>query len=391
MRTAHHSVALAVLLVACSPREAQPGDPCESITDCVAEQALACTQDECRRLSCQRSATCPAGAACVSGVCALPECADDRDCVAQQRCFEGDCRADLCAFKSECERGEVCIGAPPMCRLPPVLCDGDRDCPNDTFCQKPEQLCERKCTSDASCALDTYCYEEFCRLRCSTTTDCAATDACVDGRCKPVTCPDQPCPADAPFLEPRSCTCVTCLDDSDCSISAGQRCSNEQQCLFCVLKTVEISSCTAQGLHLVEGCCAECGQDSDCEDGASCAAGRCVLNDPRECVFDEDCAVGSRCDLGFCIDPGSGTLCQRQSECAVTEACHADGRCRARSELCADCPSPGRCVAEPGDTVGSCVGCTTSCSQVGCGSQVCVLPPGAVEGFCAAPDAVDCP
>lgn len=394
MRTTYHPVVallVSVFVAACAPRSAEPGDSCATIADCLGEQELACSQSVCVRLSCQRSAECPAGAACVAGLCALPECGADDDCLGRMRCFEGDCRSDVCEFKAECARGEVCNGDPPTCRLPPAKCDEDRDCANDTFCQLPERICERRCTSDVSCPDESYCDGEFCRLRCQTRADCAALDACVDGRCEPVTCGAQTCSDDAPFLDPVTCSCVSCLDDSDCAVEAQFGCSTANRCITCLLKSDDSSVCAGQGLKLFEGCCVGCIEDRDCRTGSVCENNRCVLADPRECVFDEDCPSGARCDLGFCVQPGSQTACQTQTDCPDGEACYGDGRCRAESDVCVDCDVPNRCVAEPGDPLGSCVGCSTTCDETGCGSRVCLVPTGAAEGFCAAPETVDCP
>lgn len=392
MRAAHHPVVLlTVLLAACGRPSVSPGDPCASTAECLADQELACSQGQCARLPCQRTAQCPAGAACLQGVCGPPECAQDSDCLGPLRCFEGDCRADLCEFKAECDPGEVCIGEPPQCRLPPARCTEDRECPNDTFCQLPEQACQRKCTSDAACGPESYCDGAFCRLRCRTGSDCASTDACVDGRCQRVDCAPVDCPPQRPLQDPQTCSCVACLADTDCATQAREGCSTANRCIVCVLKSTDASVCAAQGLVLLEGCCAECATATDCGLGSSCLDGRCQPAATRDCAADADCGAGARCDLGYCVEPGSAAPCVRQADCPSGEACYGDGRCRAAAQLCTDCAAPNRCVAEPGDDIGSCVGCAATCDATGCGAGVCYVPAGATEGFCTDPVALQCP
>jgi hypothetical protein len=392
VRSHHDLVALLALLVlGCSGREPRAGDSCFSADDCVGERPLSCLQQECVRLSCSRSPECPAGAACVDGICQVPECSDDDDCRPHELCFEGDCRGDVCRVKAECDRNEVCIGVPGICQPPPSRCTVDAECPVDTFCKLPEGACEPRCTSDRSCPDGSYCDGEFCRLRCTSSADCAAADVCVDGRCVADACGEVSCPPATPFVEPASCECVGCLTDSDCRADDQRRCSDAGECLYCLIRAESSSACAEQGLRLVDGCCAECGADRDCPDGTHCEVGRCIIDDPRECVVDADCPEPGRCDLGWCVLPGTMTPCELQRDCPDGEACYSDGRCRAESTVCEGCADPGRCVAEPGDDVGTCTGCTELCAPDGCPStQVCFVPEQAGEGFCVAPETVQC-
>jgi len=387
VRSPHHSViaaALAAFALSCSRPEPRAGDSCRTIEDCVTLEALACLQGECVRVGCSRSVECPAGAACVSGRCRAAECDSDDDCPGTT-CFEGDCRSDLCAFKAECDEGEVCIGTPPKCAAPPSRCTVDRECPTDRFCRLPEGTCDRKCTSDASCAAGSYCDGDFCRLACDSSADCADQSYCVDGRCLESDCDERDCPDARPFTNPVSCTCTECLADRDCVGERNERCTASGTCSYCPISATSDAQCVNQGLVPVGGCCAECAADRDCLPGTHCNRGRCVLDDPRDCADDEDCPRGARCDLGWCVLPGSMTPCAIQDDCVQDEACYSDGRCRAQSTVCADCPSPSRCVAEPGDDVGTCVGCELACDDAACGEgDVCFVDAGAVDGYCVA-------
>lgn len=385
------SFALSVVVVSCSRSDPQPGDSCTSLEDCVGTTALSCLQGSCVRQSCERSAECPLGAACVLGICQAPECAMAEDCPIRHRCWEGDCRADVCEFKAECEPGQVCTGEPPLCRTPPERCTIDDECPTDTHCKLPDQICEARCASDASCAAGSYCDGDFCRLECRDGADCSSEEVCIERRCAPDPCGDRTCAQDRPFLNPQTCECVACIDDSDCSVDGRERCSDAGRCLFCLLRSDDSTVCTQQGLRLLEGCCTECTADRDCPDGTHCEVGRCVVDDPRECVVDEDCPVDAACDAGWCVLPGSMAPCERQIDCATGEACYDDGRCRAEGETCGECPSPSRCVAEPGDSSGTCTGCAVSCDSSACSDgMTCFFPDAAVEGYCVAAELANC-
>lgn len=377
----------------CSTPAPQEGDACTDVDDCAGESPLACSQRQCVRIACARTAQCPAGAACVRGVCTVPECEVHDDCPSDQLCFEGDCRSDLCEFKAECDPGEVCIGVPPRCARPPARCDDDRECPTDRFCKLPEGTCEPRCTSDAGCPPGSYCDDEFCRLSCVTSSDCAFEAICVDGRCVTNDCELATCPDDRPFIEPQVCECVECLAELDCRTDRNERCDDSGTCRYCPVRAASEGACIQQGLRLVHGCCSECERDAHCPEGTRCDSGRCELADPRDCLRDDDCPVDSHCDLGTCVMSGSGAPCSGQTDCATGEACHPGGVCRPESDACADgCEPPNRCVAEPGDDVGSCRGCTERCSEEGCPEgTACHVPAGASEGWCAARETMsDC-
>ncbi len=368
----------------CPQPPPQAGDSCSTIRDCIGEQRLACQGNRCAVVPCARSAECPLGAACVDAVCGEAECEADDDCPTGFQCFEGDCRNDLCEFKAECGADQVCIGSPPRCSAPPLRCANDRECPSDLSCKLPDGVCDRRCTSDSSCPDQSYCDGDFCRLACRDTSECADGEVCLGERCITNTCGEVACPTDRPFLDPTDCSCVGCLSDVDCRVERNERCNDVGACVYCPVRAATAGACLQQQLVLDQGCCMQCVDERDCAEASVCTMGRCEFADPRDCARDDDCPIGWRCDLGVCVEEGSSGACAVQADCPDGEACYLGGECRPEAIVCDGCSEPNRCVAEPQDDEGTCAGCDETCATQGCpAGEVCYVPPGAAEGFCA--------
>ncbi|MEM1349049.1 MAG: hypothetical protein AAGI01_10870 [Myxococcota bacterium] len=367
------------------------GDPCQSLEQCAGTQGLSCSQGICTSIACQRSLECPAEAACVEGACGVAECLADSDCAQGAECFEGDCRDDLCSSKADCQASQVCAGTPSVCAAPPSTCSGDEECPGTTRCKFPEGVCVEPCTQ-GSCPEGFYCNVMFCSALCADISSCGLGEVCSQGRCQlRRDCSNQPgCPLDTPLRDTADCTCVECLEDSDCDPTRLEACV-AGQCSFCAERASTDQECEVSGLLRDESCCVRCLTNDDCavNDGEVCDRGRCLDLLERRCAIDADCPQGLVCDGGRCASMASGTACLAQGDCASGEACYADERCRAEGAVCGECPAPSRCVAEPGDTRGTCVGCSASCDGAACPmGQACFVPDGATEGYCV--DGVFC-
>ncbi len=380
----------AALLWGCSEDPVpEVGTSCASMVDCAEGDRLSCRNGVCVRISCSGTAQCPASAACVGGFCDAPECAETADC-ASGVCFEGDCRADLCDTKAECGSGEVCQGTPPTCRLPPSTCINDDQCPVGLSCVLPFGTCKSSCNFDSDCTGTDYCRRGACTPPCGDSSVCTSEEACVGSRCVELQpCPTQTCPPSRPFRNPIDCSCVECLNGSDC-FGNQENCTPSGRCIYCPAMG-DAADCQRQGLIEDEGCCTQCINDIDCEgDDQVCTSGICVFADPRECTLDEDCSGSSTCENGLCRPGGSLDMCALQTECADGEACYGDGRCRLEGDC--TCLAPSRCVAEPGDTIGSCVGCTANCGTEGCDTdEVCVVRGETTEGICVPAVFSGCP
>ncbi len=380
--------ALVCVLASCSSQpKAQLGDPCKSLSDCAAGQLLVCNEHVCDVVSCTVPEDCPDATACVHEYCAPPECSTVGDCKAPATCWEGACLEGVCRSKEDCPAGKVCQGRPPQCVDPPEHCQSDDDCPVGHACATFRAACRPACADDADCGHSEYCLEGACVNPCRDDTECPADFACADQRCQKLAdCSDQPaCGGLHPYRDPLTCACVACLDDTQCDHTQQEACTGAQQCVYCPERATSPSDCASQGRVFVDGCCAECADDGDCPSAQApyCDHGRCAATAPPACIAQNDCDAPKVCDQGRCVAPPSYDACQLQSDCPDGEACYADGLCRAEAATCGDCPAPSRCVAEPGDQIGTCAGCTTSCAADGCPTgQICVVDDGAREGYC---------
>jgi hypothetical protein len=385
---------VAAFFVACSTEPAPvAGDPCDSIVDCARGEGLACVIDTCEEVMCERSVGCPVGAACVDGRCDDPECADNADCD-DALCFEGDCRDDVCAGTDDCERGLVCRGTPPQCSEPLDVCGSDLDCPSGLFCKRPEGTCATLCDEESDCPGEAYCDGRFCREPCVATAECPGNRVCREGRClESADCSGAACPVATPFVDPIDCSCRSCLADADC-LGDGRRCL-DGSCRFCPEQAESAATCTELGFLFDGECCVECLSDAQCTVGGepACVRGGCSERSGRECGGDGDCPEGQGCSDGICRKSGSGAACALQADCPAGEACYADGRCWDEAATCDGCSAPGRCIAEDGDTEGTCEGCTDPCASDGCpAGDLCFIVAGATEGTCIAADFTpDCP
>lgn len=376
-------------LAGCSSPAAVPeaGDGCASMADCVGPNRLACLDKTCQLIGCEAPADCPAGSTCVDKICDEPQCVVPTDCAGTEACWEGLCVQGLCGDRQDCEAGEVCLGTPPQCVAPPQHCQSDAECPVGQGCILSRQTCFSTCDGDAGCRQPNYCLDGLCRPPCRDDRDCPGDFACVDQQCRQLPdCADAPdCAGKRPYRDPQTCACVACLADDACDVTRQEVCTSGGDCVFCARPATSADDCTPGGRVFVDGCCADCRDDADCTDADApyCARGRCVADPPAECIAQSDCTDGEVCDRGRCVQPPSYAECQTQGDCPAGEACYADGLCHAEASVCDGCPSTSRCVAEPGDTVGTCAGCDTACDTSACpDGQRCYIAPGAGEGYC---------
>ncbi len=362
------------------------GDPCRSLADCAQTPGLSCMLGSCQRVACERSVACPVEAACIEGVCGAPQCERDEDCQGGGRCFEGACRQDICRDKSECASEQVCLGTPSQCRAAPAVCVRDEECPGRLACDVTSGQCSSTCDNDATCGASRLCVAGRCLARCADSAECRAGALCREGACQlPLDCSGLgPCAASAPLRRPEDCACVSCLQDADCDLERGEACL-QFSCKACVLRTSDADVCAASGLQQLDGCCVRCLNALDCDVAAGqvCQRGRCVDGQARACASDQDCRAAERCDGQRCAPPVSLAACALQADCPLGEGC-VGGRCRALSGSCAEaCPAPSRCVGQPGDAQGACVGCVARCQAQGCPQgTLCYMAPDEAEGLC---------
>jgi hypothetical protein len=249
--------------------------------------------------------------ACPDGKACDPTCTTNCPCAADQ------CQALFCRTAGQGD-------ADALCTLQD--CHADADCPGGFWCSQvrdPQQICGPTCTASkcasgpkqgATCTKDADCEKgnsKFCGGK------VAMPPACIQ-------------PADLSangqtFVEAQYCAlrnecavrgqCAPCASDLDCSLVAGQR-------------------CTQVGAEKV--CTKTCASDSDCENAFACTAGACV---PRfgacvgsakfcePCRTDLDCGSkdGTMACISFsggaekvCVDIGNGSPCTTDDDCPTT-------------------------------------------------------------------------
>ncbi|MEM1024005.1 MAG: OmpA family protein [Myxococcota bacterium] len=102
-------------------------------------------------------------------------------------------------------------------------------------------------------------------------------------------------------------TCQECRDDSNCD--EGQQC--------------RAGRCEAKP---------ECVGDSDCDGNKVCRSGKCQI----ECESDRDCGAGLECENNRCVDP---LACNSDQDCEVGFSC-IGGRCSNQNAYTDRCDYP---------------------------------------------------
>lgn len=257
-------------------------------------------------------------------------------------CDGGECR--LCTSNEECEGRGVCDTDSGLC----VECLADEDCPGELGCL--ENVCV-ECTSGAQC----------------TSGICSPIGECQD----PLSCAGGPCPQGFVCVQPsRLCWPMceifpeeeqTCLEGTDCALSAISR---DQVIGACIPETgtgqegdncdpndggqtcaVALTCSTEPGGMFCRKYCDPLSLEEDkCDEGLECDV--VLLGDPngisaevgicrppvRRCEFVEDCEEDEYCDFNICFPKksegtkGAGEACENGEECA-TGSCLTSGVC----------------------------------------------------------------
>lgn len=257
--------------------------------------------------------------------------ADTHECVGYD--FE------VCLTDGDCPVGSYCDRADGGCYIPVIAeCGGDGDCGPDFECDfrgscRPQTF--GSCLVDGDCSTGQVCIENTCTPIgevCQFDFQCAAGFACVNNRCRLLCGPDTRCPTGT------SCQQSLCLPD--------------------VGECVDSSECPDLTTHCVEGVCLRrC--DAGCDDAIEVCddQGFCrprTRPDPGAptpfCQSDADCS-GTLCVDGVCRTECDSTAPAPDDICASFDGqlpiCGADDLCYAPSELASDCGtqldcSPGR-------------------------------------------------
>ena len=108
--------------------------------------ARSCQNDNC--VQCTSDAMCPPGTSCVDGRCGPPtSCTSDNDCKAQGKICDPDeriCKIPpmACAGDAQCPAGQICESG--FCRVKPTPCGSDAQCTQFQYCDTGEGVCKTK-------------------------------------------------------------------------------------------------------------------------------------------------------------------------------------------------------------------------------------------------------
>ncbi len=292
----------------------------------------------------------------VSGLC---QCADDRGCSNGEFCNP----AFMCQIVAGCRDNGDCLGET-FCDVLSGRCIGDDQCSIETHCPF-NQVCDpalgscvEGCSDEADCVLGYACIgatrssfgqcaigvcrgNELCGVQelCNMSTGTCVFDDRGDycGACQNTWEPDE-CGGGANYC------LVDTADPSGRSYYCGVDCSQGQECPFAYECHDVIILPPAAPLCRVEGClegaCSQtggpCVEDQDCAHGppgGDCARariGNCLQDQTLECGQDSDCCEGADCPPGSCVT----------QECRGGEG-DALGHCTCTRDL--DCPAQ-RCM-----------------------------------------------
>lgn len=231
-------------------------------------------------------------------------------------------------------------------------CLVDADCPTNKFC-RPDNICVDCFVVDGQCSAPLVC--DVARYMC---VGCRGAMDCKD-------------PA-KPACDPRSLTCVSCVDDSTCASPLGSCDLAAHTCVDCL--NGDNSGCTDPKLPACfQQHCVECANDSQCTQAPN-----------KHCNVDTHTCVECNHRDGECGNPAAPLCLEAEHtcvQCLAEEDC-GDPKYSKCSEThqCAGCDSNADCsrfndtpVCDP--DAHRCVGCNTSkdCPGTACikSSQTC--------------------
>ena len=245
-----------------------------------------CTKDA---TACAGNADCTDGDVCRNGHCAdrdeSGECDSDEACSAYTRCTTTLPGNDAeCLVSAECaasEPGTACDDACWGHCISRPACDSDADCQITEQCDDAAKVCIPigDCSVDSDCPTTASCIEGECTDNgdCAVDEDCDGTQSCIDGDCTR----NGDCSVDSDCPDDQNCNDVLgvcerrdpCTSNEDCA--ADEVCDLDNDGGTCVVigDCTTVNDCpTDPEIACLEGICtrAECGRDSDCDDGLFC-------------------------------------------------------------------------------------------------------------------------
>jgi hypothetical protein len=262
-------------------------------------------------------------------------CGDDAHCGLNLVCTTNNASCGMCARLPG--PGEDCLV---QCSLGPFGEDCAALCANGSFCGADDR-CTARLADAASCASSDECASGYCRtdtMTCATPLAddpcdaqgyCGGSLACLGGTCSPLVALGGECSYEAPCRGLLPCVDGTCVRPELCGqAELDAPCISYTACKPGIVCSRSTGTCAALGQ---EGDpCGGYGPFCDfgfwcyagtctidtylpgapCQEGASCASGRCVegvcsAGDLGEsCYLEDDCASGA-CAFYVCVDSHS--------------------------------------------------------------------------------------
>jgi len=328
----------------CQDGTCHAGDPvdCDDGVDCTIDNCVEATQ------SCEH----------------IPDhsrCTGEELCDPILDCVGGECTADQhCDDGSYCSGVETCVDG--FCQRGTVVdCDDGIDCTDDS-CNEVTRSCWHD-PDPTSCDDSNVCTDDVCDLAlgcvntpntgpCNDGLYCNGADTC-DGAGNCTVHAGDPCAASGLSCDETLDTCADCIQDSQCDDS--NPCTDDA-CVATVCENTPNTDACNDGLVCTTGdvcsggVCQGTADHTACNDGVACTVDRCTPGDPGAdadgCVFTPDetlCNDSNMCTVDAC-DPASG--CTHDSAAMEGLGC-TDGANCTTGDTC----TGGVCVATPDDAL----------------------------------------
>jgi hypothetical protein len=415
--------------------------------------AFACVEGQCSATEAPEACSQSDAPPCRVAVCDPPtgqcrfevvpngsECDDDDSCTLDDVCLDGACAPGPRIY---CDDGNACTldkcvnGSCKVTAVNGLPCDDGNPCTTDESCSQVSGGTCKSNVSVCSCSSDAECdaYDDG--------NACNGLMKCVAGLCKtttPVVCslPGKgSCEAQLCNQASGLCETVSRPDGSGCS--DDDACTTGDLCTAgaCAGTPTECpnSGCSGMGAcNSGTGVCeytdfadgTDCGEESGCLTGATCAEGACLpSSDACACTTDEECADQEDGDLcngslgcvaGRCVVlPDSVPACPEitTTQCQSHSCDPATGECVILdADEGATCDDGDICTESDSCAAGSCVGAPNSCDEgsscelaichpfAGCvlrpvggaciGGGACATNSGCVWGACVAVESTLC-
>jgi hypothetical protein len=237
--------------------------------------------------SCQESTDCPNGFSCIQ-LTSSP----DKFCAPLNGKCQG-CLIDGCPDNQVCNPTGSCTEPKALCEeCAPGLCAAGTDCGQLGNSARCLDLCDGGCPAGSTC---------------DTASNLCKPDS---GSCQTAACPGVTCSGATPYLNEQTCTCVACLDSSQCG---GNQC-NAGVCSSCACPPG--TECGANNACIPTG-----GGCTNCPAGTSCDTLTQTCYTPGSCTSDSDCRTtcGSLFPVCICTGDTDTTSCRPDEMCIGAE------------------------------------------------------------------------